>query len=154
LKGKADRKQCKSIKDTLYHVNDFFITFTNQVKNYVLGHQNSNPQFDYFVLQQFLSSQNFYNIQVLIITRILMKIFLMKFIKDLQQSKRSVDKKVQETSLITLIEFYKIIKDDLQEIESIASSNQMLEFTNTQFFRINPSDEKEFLDHIEQEMNS
>jgi len=66
-----------------------------------------------------------------------MKIFLMKFVRDLQQSKRSVDKKVEETSLITLIEFYKIIKDDLSEIEDICASNQHLNFLNPNFFRVN-----------------
>ena len=36
LKGKADKKQCKSIKDTLSYINDFFGTFTNQILKYVL----------------------------------------------------------------------------------------------------------------------
>jgi len=83
-----------------------------------------------------------------------MKIFLMKFIKDLQQSKRSVDKQVKETSLITLIEFYKIIKDDLREIEDIASNNQHLGFINPDFFRVNPSNEETFRKHVQQEMSS
>jgi len=78
----------------------------------------------------------------------------MKFIKDLQQSKRSVDKKVQETSLITLIEFYKIIKDDLQEIEAIASSSQHLGFLNSQFFKVDQINEEAFREHIQQEMSS
>ena len=37
----------------------------------------------------------------------------MKFLKDVKESKRNKNKTVSEENLITLIEFYKIIKDDL-----------------------------------------
>jgi len=37
----------------------------------------------------------------------------MKFIKDVKESKRNKNKTVSEENLVKLLEFYKIIKDDL-----------------------------------------
>lgn len=117
LKGKADRKQCKSIKDTLTHINDFFGTFTNQIKQYVLSHNMygySNQQaFEYVLLNQFMNSQDFTNIQILIITRIMMKIFLIKFIRSTQGANMQDSGK----NLETILQFYKTIKTELGEIE-------------------------------------
>lgn len=62
---------------------------------------------------------------------------------------------MSETSLITLIEFYKIIKDDLKEIEDIANSSQhLLGYVNPGFFKVNPVNEKAFREHIHQELTS
>lgn len=82
-------------------------------------------------------------------TRILMKIFLMKVIKDLKSKN-----KINETNLITLIEFYKIIKDDLSEIEDIAEhSNNASWFVNPKFFMIDSANEHSFLEHVTKELN-
>jgi len=60
-----------------------------------------------------------------------------------------------ETSLITLIEFYKIIKDDLSQIESLAGQlDQFQLFVNPEFFTINEQSEKLFREYIQTEMSS
>jgi len=62
---------------------------------------------------------------------------------------------MSETSLITLIEFYKIIKDDLKEIEDIANESQhLLGFVNPGFFKVDAVNEKAFREHIHQELTS
>ncbi len=48
-----------------------------------------------------------------------MKNFLMKFIKDLQESQKCKIPKINENNLIPVIEFFKLIKDDLSVIENI-----------------------------------
>lgn len=48
----------------------------------------------------------------------------MKFIKDVKESKRNANQTLNEDNLVALLEFYKIIKDDLEEIETILNNSQ------------------------------
>jgi len=153
LKGKADRKQCKSIKDTLTHINDFFGTFTNQIKKHVLPQSsfNPNPAFEYLMLQQFINSQDFTNIQILIITRILMKIFLIKFIR---ASRGSHPGNEAGRALETLIQYYSTIRSELSTIEEIVKNDYEAWFIPKQFYDVDHETEKNFILELKSELNS
>jgi|ETNmetMinimDraft_14_1059893.scaffolds.fasta_scaffold133363_2 hypothetical protein len=72
-----------------------------------------------------------------------MKNFLVKFIKDLQESQKCKIPKINEKNLIPLIEFYKLIKDDLSVIENIVKKPQW--FMNSGLYSIDEKEEKSFI---------
>lgn len=78
----------------------------------------------------------------------------MKFIKDVKESKRNKNKTVSEENLVKLLEFYKIIKDDLQEIETILSNaNQQQWFINPEMFKVNENLEQLLVKYIKKQLN-
>ncbi len=80
-----------------------------------------------------------------------MKNFLIKFIKDLQESQKCKIPKIKENNLIPVIEFFKLIKDDLSVIEDIIKKPQW--FMNSGLYSINEKEEKIFINQLKKEIN-
>jgi len=102
----------------------------------------NNLQYEYFMIQTFINSQDFTNIQILIITRILMKIFLIKFIRAAKQGKISQD---SEKALKTLIDYHNVIKDDLGVIEEMLKKQSNSQWINLPFYNVDQEVEKGFV---------
>jgi len=110
------------------------------------------------MLQQFINSQDYTNIQILIITRILMKIFLIKFIR---ASRGSHPGNEAGKALETLIQYYGTIREELSTIEEIVKNDfdAPCWFIGSvlipkQFYDVDPETEKNFILELKSELNS